>query len=453
MNAVLLVFLAILAPSDDGDKPRALREFERARSVERLRTVRAEILLTEPGEGYAGGDYRSFRSYESTGAHYRVTDTGNEDQIVALDADGKPIVGFGPMHVFVGDDGTWQREDSSVDIHVFNDQGRAFANTFDLRALGRNPWSFAKDIETFARESGLNDPKYSERREGNLYVVTADLGEAQAKWWIDPEKDWSVTRTQVLTADTVRIEQVFTIAYDKHDLIWFPSKVEEYRRAAGETTPSRVIEILGVEFNRPGHKPELTPADIGAEPGMWVLHQDEPSRTAQYWDGQRVISGEELRSRLDAGTLSLGMKVLKAYARARVRTESMSPAEMAKVLDEYNRGLPKRASVETFENDWEKYTREFIEKHKLDEEPTQRAWAICRECVDAGKTYAASVIEEIDSIDASLKQADDADSKLTAERQEKLRQRREKLHEPLGRIFAERLVPRLDRLVKPPAKP
>jgi len=136
-----------------------------------------------------------------------------------------------------------------------------------------------------------------------------------------------------------------------------------------------------------------------------------------------------------------------------LRYEKLDPEVRERAIEEFRRAQREVSEVITFENDWEKYTREFIEKHKLDEETTQRAWAICRECVDAGKTYAASVIEEIESIDASLKQAGDADSKSTAERQEKLRQRREKLHEPLGRIFAERLVPRLDRLVKPPAKP
>lgn len=454
MSTLLIVLCLWLTPaaSQDG-KPRALQEFEQARSAERLRTVRAEILWTEPGTGIAGGTCRSFKSFEAVGANYCVTNRGDEDDVVVSDENGQPKSGFGPLRMFVADDEIWMREERSTFAHVDGLQMLDAYDAFDVRVLGSNPWSYYKDVETFARDSGLKTPTYSERREGDLYVVTADLGEAQAKWWIDPEKDWSVTRTQILTDETVRFEQVFTIAYDKYDRIWFPSKVEEYRRAAGGTAPSRVIEILGVEFNRPEHKPELTPADIGVEPGMHVVYQNHDPVDGGSWDGERVLKSSEFSAKHAAGAIPLGLGTLRLERRSSILYEKMDPDLKARLIEESRSRRIRRSDVAAFENDWEKYTREFIERNKLDADVSQRAWSICGECVDAGKTYAASVLAEIESIDGALAKADDPANPLTPERKEKLTDRRAKLHEPLDRIFDERLVPRLDRLVKTPAKP
>jgi len=306
MIVALTLVVLVMAVSTPGDKPKALREFERARSAERMTTVRAEILLIEPGAGIAGGDFRGFTFFEAVGPEYCVTSRGDEDGVVAL-VNGKPRTDFGPLYSYVADGEAWSREERGTFVHVDSHRAGSSHDPFDLRTLGSNPWCFGKDLETFAREAGLGTPTYSERTDGGLYVVTAELTKAQARWWLDPEKDWSVVRTQVLNEGAVQFEQVITVAYDRHDQMWFPSRVEEYRRAAGESSPSRIIEVLGVEFNRPDHKVDLSPVDVGVEPGMQVIFQNHQPVDGGYWDGSRVVKRDEFKAGIDAGTIAMGI--------------------------------------------------------------------------------------------------------------------------------------------------
>ena len=59
------------------------------------------------------------------------------------------------------------------------------------------------------------------------------------------------------------------------------------------------------------------------------------------------------------------------------------------------RVVGRNSVPDTFESLWEAYTRQFIEKYRLDSEQSQKAWTICRECQSRGRGYVARVKDRL----------------------------------------------------------
>lgn len=97
-----------------------------------------------------------------------------------------------------------------------------------------------------------------------------------------------------------------------------------------------------------------------------------------------------------------------------------------------------------FESDWERYVNDFIARYQLNEEQQTRARSILNECQDTARSYLARRQATIDNLDRQIEQL-----KATPEKSEevqRLNKQKEKLREPIARIFETRLKPRLERL-------
>lgn len=110
--------------------------------------------------------------------------------------------------------------------------------------------------------------------------------------------------------------------------------------------------------------------------------------------------------------------------------------------------LPKKTGAQGFEGQWDKYVREFIERYKLNDEQTQKAESVLQDCKAQANRYLLgrkSQMEQLDKQIEELKKSKDKD-KNKAKRLSSLTDQRNKLREPINRIFEQQLKPRLERL-------
>jgi hypothetical protein len=113
--------------------------------------------------------------------------------------------------------------------------------------------------------------------------------------------------------------------------------------------------------------------------------------------------------------------------------------------------LPAPKSDANFESEWEQYTRQFIEKYQLNDEQTQKALDILKNCQSQGERYLRSKESQLSALEARSQAAaqnpgKDGKSPGRGDEQNKIQQERQKLFEPLTSIFEKQLKPRLDRL-------
>ncbi|MBK8913295.1 MAG: hypothetical protein IPM64_01620 [Phycisphaerales bacterium] len=183
-------------------------------------------------------------------------------------------------------------------------------NLVDFRKLGIAPTGVDDDWLADVERHGLPRPVWSQSSEGALVRVTARLaGHGAFDWWIDPARDHGVVRTRVELQGRIIGEREFSLK--QVDGVWFPSRVEFYRYGDGGTRadgPSRVIEFLGVEWNRPEHPREFRPDDIGVEPGARISAQD-PGASSGTWNGAQVVDPMEFLLDVRAGRAHWGPTV------------------------------------------------------------------------------------------------------------------------------------------------
>jgi len=107
-----------------------------------------------------------------------------------------------------------------------------------------------------------------------------------------------------------------------------------------------------------------------------------------------------------------------------------------------------------YEGEWDRYVEEFIRKYRLDDAQKQQAHAILNDCKKQAERYLQSrkaLLERIEQKTRTLKQPTDkkANKKSIKDRGKQLAdlaKQREKLLEPIQRIFERQLKPRLERL-------
>ncbi len=115
--------------------------------------------------------------------------------------------------------------------------------------------------------------------------------------------------------------------------------------------------------------------------------------------------------------------------------------------------------TQDYEDEWERYVREFIEKYQLTNEQADRARAILKDCKEQAARIMKTrtpALEQIDRQIAELTRPEPSaagdrkgpapDNKARAERLAELNKSKQKLLEPLTGIFEDQLKPRLETL-------
>ncbi len=464
---VLLSAAVVVVACADSALPEPLRRALESRSRERLRTAEIEFSITWEHLAPDAPANTAFYSWRCADGRYASTLRGDEHGVFARGPDLQPTIPElnRPWHMLVDGDETWHHVEDASGADVYDVSRRDMFDLFDLREAGLNPLGYSDTLEERLTAAGYPPPEYEATESNGLFIVTGRSRESAWRQVIDPSKDWSVIRTEILKPDgSVLGEFIYDVEHHAQDGVWFPSRIETVGYGDGHRKTMSVVQVLSAEFNRPDHDPELTPEDIGIEVGTHVSYQDERPMRVGYWDGGAAIPFEEYAARVEAGELAPGPTVTRAREAGRVLPQSrplpesggasspnvdgVEAANQPRPLGQPMAAASAPAGAESFaarlarhDSEWEAYTRAFIQRFALHDEQAQASWSICRACQDDARAYLASRAESIRKVESLLRELPPADA-----RREEAEARLQRLLAPIDRIFEQQLKPRLDRL-------
>ena len=272
--------------------------------------------------------------------------------------------------------------------------------------------------------------------ERGLDVVTLYWGDSRRTWWIDPKRDWACVRVQVAAPELWRESR--TQYRRTSDGNWFPERVEMYHSDfKSGSVPVEIATIENPEFNRPEHPLELTPTELGIEPGVSIRRSDGPG--AYFWDGTSLISPDEYYARVDAGLLEPGPMVRSVWEARSARKLADSPAALRSRVRSW--AVDRKLGLSR----WEAYVKVFCDKYSLDHEQREAAYRILRDCQSRAEQFIsrnADKIREIEDELATLQKLDLPPPEAIDAFQAGLI----RLFEPINTIFERQLKPRLEKL-------
>jgi hypothetical protein len=241
-----------------------------------------------------------------------------------------------------------------------------------------------------------------------------------------------------LENDSLRVETVCTLA--QFGEVWFPEQVE--RLANGE--PYRVYTIQEASFNQPDDPVRFTGSDIGLEPGFNIVTQNfgYGAKHPLFWDGEKPITFDEWKAAIQSGRLKPGPTV-EAMRRTRGMASPYLTEEDRQRYEQFHREMSFRATQRKPLSLWERYVADFIERYELNDEQSQKAGQILRDCQSKGTQYLERRKSDFYRLQTEINSAVQTGNKDDLRR---LHQKLRSLREPVEEIFEKQLKPRLERL-------
>lgn len=105
-----------------------------------------------------------------------------------------------------------------------------------------------------------------------------------------------------------------------------------------------------------------------------------------------------------------------------------------------------KSGGQEFESQWEKYVREFIEKYELNDEQSQKAYAVLEDCETQANRYVQGRQSQIEQYDKQIEGLKSSDDKEKSKKIAELTEKRKQLMDPIDRVFEKQLKPRLEKL-------
>ena len=446
--ALVICVLVLAQVARAQKRPEALERLEAYRGA--LRTAHVEWSQVSHAENM--GQLRGVELYMTSKFADQVLMSINrldEDGVVVRDESGVPsgTGGTAAHYRLQTDDGAWERMDVDLQPAMLLAGNRGVS---DLRSLGVASYLKTTDVHEVLWYDPHPNPvpwRYEESREGQLHVVRVQRADSTVTYWLDPERAWSPVRVR---SDYHKYDRWMEgrCSLKRMDGVWFPETVQFFRSEYEEgRKPVQIVRVFGATFNRPEHPQRLTLADIGVDVGTYVrvLEHGSPPRMGR-WDGEQVLDMNEAARR--------GMKEGPIFKRqvARVkrrRLEELSAELAIASQDEFGpKALLKTVAEQPLqcESLWEVYTRKFIGKYKLNEDQTQKALSILRDCQQRGRAHLDAHSAEFTELEKRLKKLGGQVGASREKERAELRTKREKLIKPLERIFEQQLSPRLNKL-------
>jgi len=390
-------------------------------------------------------DMETFHVFQAAGEDRLNRNLGDNAGVRIYKLDGTPADGWGvwgdrPLESLADEGCYWEswgtasRETLRATPRVFPDS--APVAKLDLRMLGVfpvMPGGRQRPRLLFSSEEPI---EFSEREEGALRVVRVRQGDSEQVYWIDPSKDYAVTRAQSWWGGKLRFEARSTLK--RMSGIWFPEVVEFYRWDHEDgAAPALVVRVHEARFNTPDLPDDLTPMDIGIQPGatVRVCNSSLPEVATATWDG-RVLRTSGVASADGAAELPPIVSVQTEPA-----GEAWAASESAEAV--------KTAARVVILSDWERYTLDFIDRHRLDRRQAQQAWLMLRQCQVQAQNILlakAGTLEQLERLERQVKESRrDKRRQLEARRQTLVRS----VRRPIDTIFEQRLKPGLHQLLDP----
>ncbi|MGE0479437.1 MAG: hypothetical protein AB7Q17_03090 [Phycisphaerae bacterium] len=398
-RAAMVVRMALVQGSvvaaDPFAKPDVLIKAEEARRA--IRTARIEWSVRCPA---ATGDARErtyFHTWRCAGDRFLNERRGDDEGVYSRGDGGRPLDAQhqNPEGFLMMDGVMWHSEQRSPLARVWNAQQRSTFDLFDLRRLGfRVTRASDEDMDAVLRAAGAPPIEYgSPERDGGLIHLSGHMSEADFHWWIDDSRDWNIVRASMVHRDGRTAGEVeFDLAL--FDGRWFPARARQYRgdKAGGDLFED--LRIIAAEFNRPEHPQVLTPESIGIEPGTPLQYMLlDPPTAAPVWDGSAVVSITEFYDRVRAGEAALGPTLLRERARVVARSERLARVEAASA------GVIERVTWRDIDAAWERYTRQFVERYRLEAKQSEQAWRVCEDCQRQAREFIDRNREKLEARD------------------------------------------------------
>lgn len=329
----------------------------------------------------------------------------------------------------------WDRQEG---MPIFAEQIR------EIRSVGISPTSksledrYGFDIVWGSQPHRL--VSWDETVEDGLHVVTATYQQgAKTIWRIDPDRGWNATRIHVEGAGGAVVWEA-VCALKKYGDVWLPETTTYYREG-------KVIDVVRIDsaaLNRPDDPRRFTGADLGLEPGHDVTGKNFPvdPRVGLRWNGEELVTRREWDRDVKAGRRDWG-PIWKPIIAGEGWTSPYDTKRTLLSRQVANRDLQRRAAMVKHESAWTRYMREFISRFALDEEQSQAARAILKDCKQRAErlrqSKRAELVRTIDRLYEARRDGKREDVKRLADR---LRE----LEKPIAAIFEKQLKPRLDAL-------
>jgi len=306
-----------------------------------------------------------------------------------------------PQYALLYEGNVWQKEGEMPKARVQPLERRVDCPPIELDRLGMQPswWELGVDDNEWGIPNEWTrdwdgKARYSTTRAGERETLRMefDLKEGHTirmEWELDDERGGQPLRSTVFFDERwvhesrTRLEQM--------DGRWFPAQVDYYFAPADNPElPYATVRVRNASFDEPWHRQEpFTPDDIGIGLGhtIAVYGRSAPMK----WDGTQLITHQEAFDlinlwgidpdpRFVEATCALSGMTQEQYferlneGRARVRAEYEQKHGASFVAP-----LGKMLKVEG-EDPWDRYVREFIEKHKLTGKDVERAHGLRDRC-------------------------------------------------------------------------
>lgn len=449
ITIIAMVLMLFINTAIAQSKPEALQRLEEYRgSVLKGRIEWSEVDYRDNADWRRGAlMYKTSKFAENA---VLLVDRGDENGVVIRDENGSADSDDcrTPTYRLRNEQGTWEKMDSDMQPlqpATLFEGGRLGAP--DPRSFGVTSNGYFPDIHEAIWRDPHDAPtkwRYEESRDGDLDVVKISKGSEITTYWIDPNRGWSPVRVRSEFEKDGRWTESRSIL-KQVDGVWFPEAVQFYdsNHEKGKT-PMSIVHIYEAEFNRPEQPRQLSLADIGVDVGTMVnvVAAGKPQRGGR-WDGDNVIDVEEFtRRKLKEGPLfNREISTFKRRQAEKLLAELNEDIneDVVQNLDPVMLRKSVSRDPKQCESLWEAYTRKFIEKYKLNEEQTQKALAVLKDCQDRGKAHLDGHRDEFAKYDELLKKTGQGENP-------DLQAMRDKLVKPLDDIFEQRLVPRLDKI-------
>jgi hypothetical protein len=348
-----------------------------------------------------------------------------------------------PDRILMNKQGTWKHKEDDVraylvpkDCDLSPDKAPGYRHFWSVRMAGMSPVSQLGDIETEPDTYWGNEVSYySKSTIGHTCYIEADIGAGVTiEWELDATRNYACTRSSLVQDGEVVMEALTD--YEQFGDLWFPMNVSYVNDSGAEF---RRIRVLYASFDDPAHPRELTVNEhLDFVPGTII--SDESKDTSSYWDGRQIISFEDYSKRL-------GKDIDDTEARRRW---------LATMTDEAG-AYPKQISDDKASRElglWESYVRTFIFKYHLDKEQSKKAWDHLAKCRKPAYEFMKENKERYDKITTDIndratrrtQSEDDREKDALSEEITELTDHRDRLLEPIQRIFENQLKPGLEKL-------
>lgn len=441
----VLCFLCVFGPPGDftPQRPPALLALEQARLS--IRKADVEYSRSEFFSELTHGE--RFRRREIiSGDQIALFHRGTADGTTSWTEEGEPL--HRRRAGLRNADQLWEHDLDSIMGLLWEGAKLPAAVKDQIRTAGLVPVNY--NAETVAQalwNYPLGDPSprlYRERVVDGIHEVEMLLSDTGVtyKWYIDPDMGWNVTHCEGIYEGRVIAEAI--CEYAQYDDVWVPVSTA-YLNSVGDL--DTLVEVDSIKVNSPDIPDKLLPEIIGLGNGMPIIPARgcrplPPGEGHLYYAGAgRAVTAEEYRELKRKGEIRNSpeydemMREIKA--RAAAEAQAGGPGELKPTSRPASQPAIIRNKVD---DEWERYTREFIGRYQLTEEQSQAAWKILRDCQAQRTRYLSAKRETIRRLEERLQ------GKKTADEGAEILAQLEELKKPIQRIFEQELKPRLDRL-------